>query len=105
VASPGGTTREEFSATAALSNRTTEQITQRVSVTYRNDDYLDLFPARGELVDEEKTTTQFRYNITYRTPRPWLQLFANASYEIGETNIEGDDYTETRLEAGATLRY
>lgn len=105
VASPGSSSREEISASLALNHQTTRQLSQRASLAWRNDDYLSLFPARGDLFDEEKETFFYQYRIDYQTVRPWLSVFLQLGYEDGSSEIPGDSYTETEISVGATARY
>ncbi len=105
VASPGSSSREEISFSAALNHQTTRQINQRLSVAWREDDYLTPLPARGEEFDELKETIWYQYRIDYQTVRPWLSLFGNLSYEDGSSQIPGDSYTETQITLGLTARY
>lgn len=105
VASPGSSSREEISASAALIHQTTRQLSQRLSVAWREDDYLTPLPARGELFDERKQTVWYQYRVDYQTVRPWLSLFGNLSYEDGSSRIPGDSYTETQVTLGLRARY
>ncbi len=105
VASPGSSSREEISASVALQHQTTRQISQRISIAWREDDYLTPLPARGEEYDELKETLWYQYSLQYQTVRPWLSLFFEASYEDGSSRIPGDSYTETQLTLGARASY
>jgi len=105
VASPGSSSRDEVSVSLAIDHQTTRQLSQRASVAWREDDYLSLFPARGELFDELKETIWYQYRIDYQTVRPWLSLYAQVSYEDGKSQIPGDSYTETEVTIGARARY
>lgn len=105
VASPGSSSREEISVSLALNHQTTTQISQRVSVAWREDEYLSAFPARGTTFDETKETLLFLYRVDYQTVRPWLSLFAQAGYEDGSSRIPGDSFTQTEIRLGATARY
>ncbi len=105
VASPGSSSREELSFSAALNHQTTRQLSQRFSVAWREDNYLTPLPARGEEFDELKETIWYQYNLSYQTVRPWLSLFGNISYEDGSSRIPGDSYTETQITVGLTARY
>ncbi len=105
VASPGSSSREEISASLAWQHQTTRQISQRLSVAWREDDYLTPLPARGSEYDELKETLWYQYRIDYQTPRPWLSLFGQASFEDGSSRIPGDSYTETQFTVGLSARY
>jgi hypothetical protein len=105
VASPGSSSREELSFSASFNHQTTRQISQRLSVAWREDNYLTPLPARGEEWDELKETIWYQYRIDYQTIRPWLSVFGNISYEDGSSRIPGDSYTETQVTAGVSVRY
>jgi len=105
VASPGSSAREELSLSAAVNHQTTRQLSQRLSVAWREDDYITLLPARGGEYDELKETLWFQYRVDYQTVRPWLSLNLNLSYEDGSSRIPGDSYTEFQVTAGLTARY
>lgn len=105
VASPGSSSREEIAVSLAMNHQTTRQLSQRLSVAWRQDDYLQPIPARGEEFDELKETLWFQYRADYQTVRPWLSLFAHLSYEDGSSKIPGDSYTETQITIGARARY
>jgi hypothetical protein len=105
VASPGSSSRKETSASLALTHQTTRQLSQRVSIAWREDDYLSPLPARGELYDELKETIYYQYRVDYQTVRPWLSLYATAAYEDGSSQVPGDSYTQTELSIGLQARY
>ncbi len=105
VASPGSSSRREVSASLALDHQTTRQLSQRLSVAWREDDYLTPIPARGSLFDEMKETIWYQYRVDYQTVRPWLFLFAGISYEDGSSQIPGDSYTQAEISVGARARY
>lgn len=105
VASSGSNSREELALSAAVVHQTTRQLTQRVSVAWREDDYLSPLNINGDEIDEIKETIWFQYRVDYQTVRPWLSLYANASFEDGSSQIPGDSYTETQFTLGARARY
>jgi len=105
VASPGSSSREESSISLLVDHQTTRQASQRVTIAWREDDYLSPFPARGQLYDEKKETLLYQYRIDYQTVRPWLSLFGQVAYEDGSSRIPGDSYTETEITLGVKLRY
>ncbi|MCC5843116.1 MAG: outer membrane beta-barrel protein [Verrucomicrobia bacterium] len=103
--SQGSSSREETALSAALSHQTTSQLSQRISISWREDDYLTPLTVQGEDVNELKETLWYQYRLDYQTVRPWLSLFANLSYEDGSSRIPGDNYTEMQITAGARARY
>lgn len=105
VASTGSNSREEMAATFAMTHQTTRQLRQRLSASWREDDYLEPFLSEGEEIDELKETLWYQYRIDYQTVRPWLSLFANVSYEEGTSNLPDNDYDEFEVTVGATARY
>ncbi len=105
VASVGGNSREEISASAALQHQTTRQISQRLTAAWRQDDYLNPITTSIGEIKEEKETIWFTYRLDYATTAPWLFLFGEISYEDGSSNIPGDSYTATQATVGARARY
>jgi hypothetical protein len=105
VASSGSSSREETSASVAITHQTTPQIDQRASLAWRFDDYITPLPTKEGLLDEEKETLYYQYRIHYQTVRPWLTLYASLSYEDGSSKIPGDSYTETEITVGVKARY
>jgi len=105
VATRNNSSREESSVSLALHHQTTPQLSQRLTASWREDDYLNPIMAKGEEVDERKETLWFQYNVNYQTVRPWLSLFGTVSYEDGSSRIPGDSYTETQITLGARARY
>lgn len=105
VASEGSSSRKEASVSLAMDHQTTRQLSQRLSVAWRQDDYLSPFPARGSLYDELKETWWFQYRIDYQTVRPWLSIYGQVSYEDGSSKIPGDSYTEAEASIGLKARY
>ncbi|MGA0316005.1 MAG: outer membrane beta-barrel protein [Alphaproteobacteria bacterium] len=105
VASEGSSSRRENSVSLALDHQTTRQFNQRLSVSWREDDYLSLIPSSGGTYDELKETWMFQYSIDYQTVRPWLRLFAKARYEDGSSRIPGDSYTQAEVTVGLKAQY
>jgi len=86
-------------------HNTTPKLSQTLSASWREDDYLDNVLVDGEDIDRNTETLRFYYNISYQTQKPWLTLFANASYEDGTSDLPNQSYNQTVLTAGARLRY
>lgn len=102
---PGSSLRDSTTVDAALTNQISNRLTHRASIGWRKDDYLDPLPTTAGFVDEKKETVVYSYDINFTTLRPWLSLFGSLKYEDGSSEIPDDNYTETLVSAGVTLRY
>lgn len=105
VASGNANSRRENSVSLTAAHQTTPRINQSLTANWRNDDYLSPVTVGEEEIDEEKETLRYQYRVNYETVRPWLSFFGNVSFEDGSSQIPGEDYTQTVLSLGATLRY
>ncbi|WFB37376.1 outer membrane beta-barrel protein [Kiritimatiellota bacterium B12222] len=105
VSYDGSSSRLENVAALLYRHQTSRRINQTLLLSWRQDDYLSPILSEGVEYDELKETTRIQYVFNYQTVRPWLNLFANASYEDGQSKIPGDSYDETIVGLGASLRY
>lgn len=99
------TAREENAVSLSYRHATTKTINQSLTISWREDDYLDPNIVNGEEINELKETIRYQYVFNYQTQQPWLSLFANASYEDGNSKLPEQSYHQTELSAGARIRY
>jgi hypothetical protein len=99
------TAREENAVSLSYRHETTKTINQSLTISWREDDYLDPNIVNGEEINELKETIRYQYVFNYQTQQPWLSLFANASYEDGNSKLPEQSYHQTELSAGARIRY
>jgi len=99
--------KRENALVLSLGHKTTDQFSQRVSVNWRDDDFLEATLIDDVEFDETRETLRYTYSFTYNTPRPWLSFFGRAMYEDGTSNRSDGvgEYDQTELSLGARLRY
>jgi hypothetical protein len=99
--------KRETAAVVSLRHRTTEQFSQRLGVTWREDDFIEPITIDEVEYDETRDTVSYFYSFTYRTARPWLTFFGRVSYEDGTSNLPDsrNEFDQTRASLGARLRY
>ncbi len=69
----------------------------------RVDDYLDPVPYNGAVVDRVDRGVAVRVRADYLVPARFMKVYADASYELVDSNV--GDYDETRAGFGVQFQY
>jgi len=80
-------------------------ISTTMSGAYRVDDYINQVTDNGQAKDRKDNGFAGRFRADYQAPAKFLKLYTEASYEDMSSNIDAQDYNDTRVMLGAILSY
>jgi hypothetical protein len=85
--------------------RITPAISTTLSGAYRVDDYMNPVTDNGLTYARSDAGFGGRLRADYQSPAKFLKIYTEASYENMDSNVQNQDYTDTRIAMGAVLSY